>query len=90
MIWSPIWSPERLVVDLVVVDAVTLSKMTPLLLLGPIEKVVCIWETVTPYYYLLKLSLSANANFFETIVIQLWLLEVTISKDRIQMPGPPG
>ena len=25
MIWSPIWSPERLVVDLVVVDAVTLT-----------------------------------------------------------------
>ena len=24
-IWSPIWSPEHLVVDLVVVDAVTLS-----------------------------------------------------------------
>ena len=26
-IWSAIWSPERLVVDLVVVDAVTFRKM---------------------------------------------------------------
>ena len=27
MIWSPIWSPERLVIDLVVVDAVTFTKV---------------------------------------------------------------